>query len=105
MFATASQRAKSRHNVLSVTKSQHIDSKRALRDDISPEYASKYILKGFLSYLTSIYSDGEISEESYHALVNRSATLSVEAMTMRKMQALLQEYEEYFERAVEEYFA
>lgn len=71
----------------------------------NPAYASKYLLKGFLSYLGSLYSQGEISQSAYYSLIDQAITLSVESMTVRTMENLLQKYEGYLESSIGESFS
>lgn len=70
---------------------------------VSPEYVSRYWLKGFLAYLDSLYSDGEISEKAYHALVNQAVTLFAESMVVQKVEDILPRYEAYLEKATERF--
>lgn len=59
--------------------------------------ASRYLLKGFLSYLAKLRSHNKLSEAVYQILADRAIALTEEAIAARTLEALVQPYEERFD--------
>lgn len=105
MFGTKARKNKLNSGLSASSRHSDVGYQSLVTVLSEPDSVSRHFLKGFLSYLGGLYSEGEISEQAYYALVNRAVALSAEAMTVQKVQSLIEKYEDYFERATEEYFA